>query len=253
MQSTLLQINNIKKHYFEKGTLIKEALKGVSFDLQQGEIFCLLGVNGAGKTTLSSIIATLHPATEGELIYQGKSVVDNLIEYRKIIGFCPQKQNLDLTLTLEENLIFAGKYYGMHKAEIVQRVAELAQKFDLSEYLHQQAQVLSGGFKQRFLIARALMHNPKLVILDEPTVGLDPAIRHQLWNVIKGLKKSGITVLLTTHYMDEANELSDRICIMSAGEIIAIDTPQNLKSAHQASNLEEVFLKLSSFDDKGAV
>src|SRR3990167_8345151 len=246
MQNVLLQIKNIKKHYFEKGKLIKEALKSVSFDLKEGEIFGLLGVNGAGKTTLSSIIATLHPATEGDLIYNDKSVYNNLIEYRKIIGFCPQKPNLDLMLTLEENLIFAGKNYGMHKVEIAKRVSELAQKFDLSEYLKQQAYALSGGFKQRFLIARALMHNPKLVILDEPTVGLDPAIRHQLWKVIKELKKDGVTVLLTTHYMDEADELSDRVCIIDAGSIITIDTPQNLKIAHQASNLEEVYLKLSN-------
>ena len=253
MQNVLLQIKNIKKHYFEKGKLIKEALKSVSFDLKEGEIFGLLGVNGAGKTTLSSIIATLHPATEGDLIYNDKSVYNNLIEYRKIIGFCPQKPNLDLMLTLEENLIFAGKNYGMHKVEIAKRVSELAQKFDLSEYLKQQAYALSGGFKQRFLIARALMHNPKLVILDEPTVGLDPAIRHQLWKVIKELKKDGVTVLLTTHYMDEADELSDRVCIIDAGSIITIDTPQNLKIAYQASNLEEVFLKLSNADEKGAL
>lgn len=247
MDKTFIQIKDIKKNYVEKDK-VKHAVKGVSFYLHEGEIFGLLGVNGAGKTTLSSIIASLHPATSGDIIWNDKSIFGNLLNYRKIIGFCPQKPNLDAMLTLEENLDFIGRYYGMHATDRKQRIAKLAQKFNLTEYLKSQAHVLSGGFKQRFLIARTLMHRPKLVILDEPTVGLDPQIRHQLWQVIADLKKEGITVILTTHYLDEAESLSDRVCIIDAGSVITIDTPQNLKASHQKQNLEEVFLKLTQSD-----
>lgn len=244
MSPLLLKIENIKKTYKTPVATI-EALKGVSFEIFQGEIISLLGVNGAGKTTLSSIIATLHPATSGQLIWQGKSVFDDLLNYRRIIGLCPQKPNLDMMLTLEENLVFTGRYFGMSQDAIQERITFLAQKFNLTCYLKSQANILSGGFKQRFLIARTLMHNPKLVILDEPTVGLDPQIRHQLWSVIADLKKEGITVVLTTHYLDEAEALSDRVCIIDAGTIITVDTPENLKAQHQMHNLEEVFLKLT--------
>jgi len=249
MSTVLLHVINIKKQYFEKGKVIKTALNGVSFDIHKGEIISILGVNGAGKTTLSSILATLHPATSGDIMwYQAEgrsSIFDTVANYRKIVGFCPQKPNLDNELTLEENLIFAGRYYGMSPQAIIHKKDELVRKFDLLEYVNQKASVLSGGYKQRFLIARTLMHSPKLVILDEPTVGLDPQIRHQLWRVIADLKKDGITVLLTTHYMDEAEELSDRVCIINAGTLVAIDTPQRLKAVHQQNNLEGVFLKLT--------
>src|SRR5579885_72114 len=245
MSKMLLTLKNIRKKYNDR-----EVLKGINLEIQEGEILSLLGVNGAGKTTLSSIIATLHPATSGDIFWNGKSIFDDLLNYRRIIGFCPQKPNLETALTLEENLIFAGRYYGLDNAAIKQRVAELVQKFNLSTYLKSHASILSGGFKQRFVIARTLMHSPKLVILDEPTVGLDPQIRHQLWQVIRELKQSGITVLLTTHYLDEADALADRVCIIDAGAIMTVDTPANLKSIHQKASLEEVFLKLSSAADE---
>jgi len=244
-----IKIESITKQYTgDQGT--RQVLKGISLDVYQGEILGFLGVNGAGKTTLTSIIATLHPATSGDIIWKGKSVFDDLLNYRKIIGFCPQKPNLDASLTLEENLDFAARYHGMHAAQIKPRIDELAQKFNLTSYLKSQAHVLSGGFKQRFLIARALMHHPKLVILDEPTVGLDPQVRHQLWQVISNLKKEGVTILLATHYLDEAEALSDRVCIIDAGSIVTIDTPEKLKKLHQKQNLEEVFLKLTQSNEE---
>lgn len=244
--NSLLQLKNVTKQYLNKNTgTTTQALKGVSFDIHHGEIFSLLGVNGAGKTTLSSLIATLHPLTSGEILWNGSSIYNNLIAYRKIVGFCPQKPNLDQMLTLEENLIFAGKYYGMSAAEIAKRKDELIEQYDLGTYIKSYARVLSGGYKQRFVIARSLMHNPKLVILDEPTVGLDPQIRHQLWANILNLKKQGVTVLLTTHYLDEAEKLSDRVCIIHNGSMVTIDTPDNLKTTYQKGNLEEVFLQLA--------
>jgi len=239
MNNVLLRIKNIKKRY---GT--KEALKGVSLDIYKGEILGLLGVNGAGKTTLSSIIATLHPPTEGDIECEGVSIYDDIATYRYKIGFCPQKPNLDPALTLEQNLRFSGSYYGMTDAEITQRLNFLISQLGLQEYLHQKANVLSGGYKQRFMIARALMHNPQLVILDEPTVGLDPHIRRQLWQQIRDLKELGVTVILTTHYLDEAEQLSDRVCVLDKGLIKLVDTPDKLKADFKMENLEDVFIAL---------
>ncbi|HEX4069080.1 MAG TPA: ABC transporter ATP-binding protein [Candidatus Babeliales bacterium] len=241
MNNVLLKIKNIKKRYGAK-----EALKGVSLDIYKGEIVGLLGVNGAGKTTLSSIIATLHPPTEGDIECEGVSIYDDIATYRYKIGFCPQKPNLDPALTLEQNLRFSGSYYGMTDAEITQRLDFLVNQFGLQEYLYQKANVLSGGYKQRFMIARALMHNPQLVILDEPTVGLDPHIRRQLWQQIRDLKQLGVTIILTTHYLDEAEQLSDRVCVLDNGLIKLIDTPDKLKADFNMENLEDVFIALMS-------
>jgi ABC-type multidrug transport system ATPase subunit len=243
MNNVLLKIKNVKKRY---GT--KEALKGVSLDIYKGEILGLLGVNGAGKTTLSSIIATLHPATEGDVEFNGKSIYADVAAYRYNIGFCPQRPNLNPELTLEQNLRFSGDYYGMTTAEIDTRLTQLVKQFDLQQYLHEKANVLSGGYKQRFMIARALMHNPQLVILDEPTVGLDPHIRRQLWQQIKDLKQLGVTVILTTHYLDEAEQLSDRVCVLDGGLIKLVETPDKLKADFNMGNLEDVFIALMSSD-----
>lgn len=248
MSNILLQIKNITKIYTSNG-FIKQALNGITFDIHKGEIFSLLGVNGAGKTTLSSIIATLHPATSGDVLFNNTSIYSDIINYRRIVGFCPQKPNLDATLTLEENLIFAGKFYGLSNKEIDERKSKLLKQYDLEKYAKTHSYVLSGGYKQRFVIARTLMHNPKLVILDEPTVGLDPHIRHQLWDRILELKEQGITVILTTHYLDEAEKLSDRVCIINNGELVVLDTPENLKNKYQKGKLEDVFLQLSKIND----
>ncbi|MBP9764877.1 ABC transporter ATP-binding protein [Candidatus Babeliales bacterium] len=238
----LLRINNVKKTYFGNPTI--EALKGVSLDIMQGEVLSLLGVNGAGKTTLSSIIATLHPATSGEILYEDKSIYHDVIGFRRIIGFCPQKPNIDTMLTIKENLLFAGRYFNMAPNVIEEKIDYLLEKFQLEKYAHAKGSILSGGYKQRFMLARTLMHSPKLVILDEPTVALDPHIRRNLWEIIKLLKQEGITVLLTTHYLDEAETLSDRVCILDQGVIKLIDSPENLKKNYSQNNLEDVFIKL---------
>jgi len=239
MNVVLLSIKNVKKRYGSK-----EALKGVSLCINKGEIFGLLGVNGAGKTTLSSIIATLHPATEGDVEFDGVSIYKDIISYRAKLGFCPQRPNLNQMLTLEQNLRCSGKYYGLTDQEIDERVNRLVDQFELKPYLHQKVSVLSGGYKQRFMIARSLVHNPQLVILDEPTVGLDPHIRRQLWEKIKELKSQGVTIILTTHYLDEAEQLADRVCVLDQGTIKLIDTPDKLKADFQKANLEDVFIAL---------
>lgn len=242
MSAVILDIQNITKVY--KREKIVRALDGVSLQVMQGEILALLGVNGAGKTTLSSILATLHPPTSGDVLFQGKSIYKDIQRYRSSLGFCPQYANLDPYLTVEENLLFAGRYFLMSKEQIKIKMAELMKQFDLYKYADFLVSELSGGWKQRLLIARALMHDPAIVILDEPTVGLDPDVRRALWSYIKLLKTKGITVILTTHYLDEAEILSDRICILSKGKVLLIEELTALKEKHKKDTLEELFLHL---------
>jgi len=238
-----IRAHKVCKTYYDKKRVFKDALKSVTLDIHEGEVLGLLGVNGAGKTTLVSILSTLHPPTGGDVEWNGASVYTNLLEYRKIIGLCPQHPNLEANLSLGEMLIFSGRCYGLTKPEAEERKNELLKQFNLEEYAKASVDQVSGGYRQRFLIARCLMHRPQLVILDEPTVGLDSHIRRELWEVIRILKKEGISVLLTTHYLDEAEQLSDRICLIHEGTIRTVDTPDNLKKRHQKNNLEEVFLK----------
>ncbi|HSW73549.1 MAG TPA: ABC transporter ATP-binding protein [Candidatus Limnocylindria bacterium] len=240
----LLTIDNITKTYHDAKQTV-HALANVSLTINKGEIFGLLGVNGAGKTTLSSLIATLHPPTSGTILYKGESIYKNIQGYRTVLGFCPQTQNLDHDLTVEENLVFAGRYFLLPQSEIAQRVAHLMEYLELTRYKSFQVSSLSGGTKQRLLIARALIHNPEIVILDEPTVGLDPDIRRKLWTIITSLKERGITVILTTHYLDEAEALSDKICILHKGKVRLIESVQALKERHNLSSLEAIFLKLT--------
>lgn len=245
----LLSIRKVSKIYPSVGGS-RVALDAISLDIQAGEVLSLLGVNGAGKTTLSSIVATLHPPTMGDVEYKGKSIYADIPEFRRKIGYCPQKPNLNPMLTLEKNLIFAGRYYCLEEQEIKTRIAKLVEQFDLGKYLKEKASVLSGGYKQRFMIARSLIHDPEFIILDEPTVGLDPHIRRQLWDVIRDLKERGITVLLTTHYLDEAEKLSDRVCILDKGKIVLIDTPDKLMADFKQKNLEDVFIELLKTDQE---
>ena len=243
METVLFRIQNLKKEYNSESG-IKKALKGISLSIYEGETLALLGINGAGKTTLSSILATLHPASSGDVFFKEKPLADNLMEYRSQLGFCPQKINLNPSISLKENLIFAARYYGISDTLIKDKVEAVMQKFDLAPYADKQTHELSGGYKQRFLIARALLHDPKVIILDEPTVALDPHIRHQLWDIIKELKAAGTTIILTTHYLDEAEVLADRVCILDQGLVKLIDKPENLKKNFQKTNLEAVFLQL---------
>lgn len=235
-----IKIQDVRKTY-QKGP---EALKGITLEINKGEVFGLLGVNGAGKTTLSSILATLIPPTSGDVLWNGQSIYKNLNEYRRIIGFCPQRPNLNNQLSVRDNLYMDALYYGFSKKEAQERLDEVVTKLSLGTYLDALPAVLSGGYKQRVLIGRALMHRPQFVLLDEPTVGLDPHIRKNLWNLILELKSEGITVLLTTHYLDEAEYLSDRICIFDKGHIMLTDTPEGLKSKQKTDTLEDAFIRL---------
>ena len=244
-KTPIIQIQNLVKVYRDKVRAVR-ALNGITLDIYQGEILALLGVNGAGKTTLSSILVTLNPPTEGDVLFKGTSIYKDLSGYRHALGFCPQRPNLDYELTVEENLLFAGRYYLVPEDQLRERVTSLLQQFELTKYASFSVRALSGGYKQRLLIARALIHSPEIVIMDEPTVALDPNIRRQLWDKIKELKALGITVILTTHYLEEAEVLSDRVCILHAGNILLIDTSENLKLQFDKPDLEQVFLHLTN-------
>lgn len=243
MKDLLLKIKNLKKYYKSSKSEIK-ALDDVSLDIYKGEIVGLLGVNGAGKTTLSSILATLHPPTGGDILVNGDSIYKDINSFRRTIGFCPQSANLIDELTIRQNLMFAGRYFGLSEDLIEKRLDEFTTKFKLGEYLDESPDILSGGYRQRVMLARALMHGPKLLILDEPTVGLDPNVRRSLWKTVSELREDGVTIILTTHYLDEAEFLSDRICMLDHGKIMLIDTPEGLRTSYQKKNLEDVFIHL---------
>ncbi|HXW53346.1 MAG TPA: ABC transporter ATP-binding protein [Myxococcota bacterium] len=244
MVEPVLEVSNLSKKFYQQKKTIT-ALKNINLSLREGEVFGLLGTNGAGKTTLSSILATLHPPTEGEVKYCGTSIYDDLDNYRRAVGFCPQRPNLNNYLNLRDNLYFAGLFYGLSSDEAKDQVNLLADELELHEYLDHVPQSLSGGWRQRFMLARSIVHSPKILILDEPTVALDPQVRHRLWEKIRGLKAKGLTIILTTHYLEEAEVLADRVCILHRGAIKLIDKPANLKNDFKLKTLEEVFLQLT--------
>lgn len=237
--TVLLNIQNLSKHY---GSI--SALNNINLTIYAGEVISLLGVNGAGKTTLSSLLATIHPPTSGDILFKGISIYQNMNTYRRAMGFCPQIQNLDRFLTVRENLLFAARYYLFSPSDAHSRTDELLATFDLVRYAHYHVDSLSGGNRQRLLIARALIHNPQLVIFDEPTVGLDSDIRMRVWDYIRTLKHHGITVLITTHYLDEAELLSDRVCVMNRGKLVLVESVSSLKNRHHQHSLEKIFLQL---------
>ncbi|QZA59358.1 ABC transporter ATP-binding protein [Candidatus Rhabdochlamydia porcellionis] len=236
----ILQIIDIKKHYLVKNR-VKEVLKGISLDLFSGEVVSLLGLNGSGKTTLLSILVTLLAPSSGQIFWKGASIYKKLFSYRGSVGFSPQKPNLDPILTLEQNLLFAGRYFNLNKQRIQDRKEKLIKQFELESVMHLPLHLLSIGYKQRFLLARTLIHDPSIIILDEPTVGLDPCIRNQIQKVILSLKEEGKTIILATHYLEEAEALSDRIIVINNGVIKQIDTPKKIR---EGANLEKLFLHL---------
>ncbi len=219
----MLKIQNLYKNY---GTV--KAVNGINLEIGTGEFFGLLGPNGAGKTTTVRMISTLTPVTSGTIFISGKKMDRNLAEIKKIVGIVPQHNNLESELSGRENLILHGKIYGMKKQKIGERIDELLDFIELGERSDSPVLQYSGGMKRKLMIARALMHEPKLILLDEPTVGLDAAVRRKMLDLIKKLKEKGITILLTTHYIEEAAALCDRIGMMDQGSLIELDTPDNL-------------------------
>ena len=245
----IIQVKDLTKHYPE----IK-AVNGISFDVFQGEIFGLLGPNGAGKTTTLEIIETLRKKTSGEVYVAGYSVDENSDEIKKHIGVQLQAANYYPNLSLNQLLeLFSGLYNTrVNKTEMLQLVG-------LQDRGKAKYKELSGGQKQRFSLATTLINKPQIVFLDEPTTGLDPQARRNIWDLIRNIRASGTTVVITTHYMDEAETLCDRVAIIEKGKIISLDTPANLvdkllesgfkrSTVIKNANLEDVFLSLTGHE-----
>ena len=207
------------------------AVDGVSFKVRRGEIFALLGPNGAGKTTTIHIIATLLKPTSGRVTVGGYDVCREPNMVRKKIGIVFQDPSLDNQLSAYDNMYIHGRLYGLKGRELREKIMELLEFVELKEFAHKVVRNFSGGMRRRLEIARALLHEPELLILDEPTIGLDPQSRAKIWSYINVLKKEhNMTILLTTHYMDEAEELATRVAIMDRGKLIAMGTPEELKA-----------------------
>ena len=204
------------------------AVDAVDFHIEKGESFGFLGPNGAGKTSTMRMITTVSPITEGHLTVFGIDPRGDGRSIRQRIGVVPQEDNLDVELTVAENLYIYGRYHDMKRAEIMPRIDELLEFAQLTERRDSQVEPLSGGMKRRLTIARALINNPDLIILDEPTTGLDPQARHLLWDRLYRLKREGATLIVTTHYMDEAEQLCDRLVVMDRGQIVAEGSPRSL-------------------------
>jgi lipooligosaccharide transport system ATP-binding protein len=224
---------------FEKFT----AVDAIDFDVWPGETFGFLGPNGAGKTSTMRMIGCTSPATGGELRIMGMDPATQASQIKARLGVVPQQDNLDIELTLRENLLMYARYFDVPRSTALQRAEELLQFVQLSERAGAQVETLSGGLKRRLTIARALVNEPEIVLLDEPTTGLDPQARHVIWERLYQLKRRGATLLLTTHYMDEAEQLCDRLVVMDKAKIVAEGSPRELIERFSTREVLELQLR----------
>jgi lipooligosaccharide transport system ATP-binding protein len=234
--NSIIEVENLVKRYKET-----TAVDGISFSVRAGEFFGLLGPNGAGKTTTIRMLYGFSPPTAGQIRIFGIDIGQGWRAIKARIGVCHQENTLDPDLTVEQNLhVFAG-YFSIERGEARKRADELLDFFALSHKRNAKVMELSGGMARRLILARALINRPELLILDEPTTGLDPQSRHQVWDKLDTLKRSGLTVLITTHYMEEASQLCDRLVIIDHGKILVDGSPQALIERHAGRNVIEVF------------
>ncbi len=242
MTNPAIKVQNLSKHY---GKI--KALDDVTFEIERNRITSLLGPNGAGKTTLIKILTTIAEPTAGEAWVDGKHVGNEGLQVRSIIGVVPQINNLDSHLTARENLIMHAKMHFMRKKDYLEKIDELLRFMGIYQRRNDYPDSYSGGMRRRLIFARALIHDPQILFLDEPTTGLDPQSRRAVWDYIETIKNS-MTIFLTTHYMEEADFLSDRVIIVDHGKIIADGTSEKLKQQVRQAHvptLEDVFLNLT--------
>jgi ABC-2 type transport system ATP-binding protein len=242
----ILEVHNLVKKYGDF-----TAVKGISFDIQEGEIFSLLGPNGAGKTTTISVLSTLYEPTSGDVTVGGHSVTKDPMAVRRLIGMVPQDLALYDDLTAAENLSFWGQMYGLGGKALKERIGEVLEQIGLSERANQRVKTYSGGMKRRVNIGVGLLHRPRLLFMDEPTVGIDPQSRRAILDSVKDLNRQGMTVLYTTHYMEEAAELSNRVGIIDHGELIALGSQAEL--TRQVGEHESLLLHLGESDNPAAL
>lgn len=242
----ILEVRQLVKNYGDFA-----AVKGISFDIQEGEIFSLLGPNGAGKTTTISMLSTLYTPTSGDASIGGHSVTREPMAVRNIIGVVPQDLALYEDLTARENLVFWGQMYGLSGKALHARVDEVLEQIGLTERAKERVKAYSGGMKRRVNIGVGLLHKPRMLFMDEPTVGIDPQSRRAILDSVKDLNRQGMTVLYTTHYMEEAEELSDRVGIIDHGELIALGTQAEL--TRQVGENETLILHIGEDEDSEAL
>lgn len=233
----VVTIRGVSKRF---GALV--ALDSVDLDIRAGEIFALLGPNGAGKTTLISIVAGLLRATAGEVRVLGRDAVRDYGFARRAIGLVPQEINFDPFFTVEEALRIQAGYFDVRLSE--ERLTELLDALDLGAKRKTNSRALSGGMKRRLLIGKALVHDPKILFLDEPTAGVDVELRRSLWRYVRTLRDRGTTIVLTTHYLEEAEALADRVGVIDHGRLLVVEEKESLLRRHGGGSLEEVFLRL---------
>ena len=240
---TILEVRDLKKVYMKNDGKPHTAVNGISFDLMKGEIFSFLGPNGAGKSTTINMLTTQLTPTDGEILFQGKSLKDNPTFAKSKVGVVAQHNNLDRGLTARENMIYHGRYFGMTEADATQKADELLESFGLTDWKNDYVKSFSGGMAQRLKIARAIMHQPEILFLDEPTTGLDPAYREILWqHVLRLNKEHKTTVFLTTHYMEEPERFSDRVAIYNKGAIKALGTVEDLRKMVPSQTIISIVL-----------
>jgi ABC-2 type transport system ATP-binding protein len=240
--AAILEVHDLVKKY---GDFI--AVKGISFNIQEGEIFSLLGPNGAGKTTTISMLSTLYTPTAGDATIAGHSITKNPMAVKQVIGVVPQELALYEDLTARENLIFWGQMYGLSGKVLDHRIDEVLEQIGLTDKAKNRVKTYSGGMKRRVNIGVGLLHKPRLLFMDEPTVGIDPQSRRAILDTVKDLNKQGMTLLYTTHYMEEAQELSHRVGIIDHGELIALGTQKEL--TQQVGQTETLLLHIGENDD----
>jgi ABC-2 type transport system ATP-binding protein len=242
--SAILSVEGLVKTYpGTRKTPPVEAVRGVSFEVAPGEFFGLLGPNGAGKSTTLGCITTLVRPTAGRVAVDGIDVIRQPTEAKRRIAVVPQTRNLDRDLTVREVLTFHAAYFGLPKAERESRADRLLAEMQLTEKAGVKPLTLSGGLQQRLLIARALMHDPRVLLLDEPTIGLDPQARRLLWETLSRLHRGGLTLIMTTHYMEEADRLCQRLAIIDHGRILQLDTPAALKKALPGGRILDLWVR----------
>ncbi len=235
-EGPVVEAQNVRKCFGER-----EAVAGVSVTIAPGEVFGFLGPNGAGKTSMMRMVSGVSPLTSGTMKVLGLDIAEHKRAIKRRIGVVPQDDNLDQFLSAEENLTLYGHYFDLPRAHLRERVATVLAWVQLTDRAKAEVRTLSGGMRRRLLIARSLIQDPALVILDEPTTGLDPQARHVLWERLRHLKRQHHTLILSTHYMDEAEHLCDRLVIMEQGKILAQGSPSALIAAHTSGQVIEVY------------
>lgn len=231
----MIQINNLTKHY-----KTVQALKGINLEVAAGELFAYLGPNGSGKTTTIRILTGLSRPTAGDAYLHDYHIERDALKVKRQCGLVPQTINLDHELTVHENMDIHGRLFHMPARERLRRIDELLDYVEIKDRKDSPIKHLSGGMKRRVMVARAMMHSPSILFMDEPTVGLDPSIRRRIWSLIKRIQQGGTTIFLTTHYIEEAEFLAERVAFLDAGEIVAVDAPQNLMARLGAWALDEI-------------